>query len=415
MKPPPPVTSIWRPSQVPTGRRYAIARGRRPDFAYLADVPDWLVPLADVRFTEEEVQAVADVYRAGWLSQGPRVAAFEAAFAGYVGSREAVAVSSGTAALELAFAAARLQPGDEVVVPSLTFAATAAAVVRAGGTPVFADVRGVERPCLSAAATEDALSERTRAIVNVAYAGHLGETAALRALADARGVRLIEDAAHAVGAWSGERHAGTVGHAGTFSFFANKNMPLGEGGMLVTDDGELATRARLLRSHGLSSGTWARHRGEQFGYDVLEPGFNYRLDEPRAALGTLLLGRLTDDNRRRAALAVAYADGLHGLSGVRRAIAPEAGVRCAWHIFPLLLDPAVDRDRFRARLHDAGVQTSVHYPPLHLTTAFSGLPRGRLEVTEEYARRTVTVPLFAHMTESQLQLVLDTIAGAVRQ
>jgi dTDP-4-amino-4,6-dideoxygalactose transaminase len=376
---------------------------------------DWIVPLADVRLSEEDVQAVASVYREGWLSQGPRVAEFERAFADFVGSQAAIAVASGTAALQLGLALLDLQPGDEVILPSLTFAATAATIVQAGARPIFADVRATNAPWLSYDRVRGAIGPRTRAIVNVAYAGHPGETTAIAELAAERGLTLIEDAAHAAGAWAGSRHVGTIGRLGAFSFFANKNLPLGEGGMLVTDDLALAERARLLRSHGLSSGTWDRHRGSVvFDYDVIETGFNLRLDEPRAALGTRLLARLLADNRRRAEIAERYVDALGGVDGARPAFAPEPGVICAWHIFPLVLGRDVDRAAFRAHMHRAGVQTSVHYPPLHLTTAFSTRSEAQLSSTEEYGRRTVTVPLFPHMTNVQQQCVSKAIKAAIQ-
>lgn len=371
-------------------------------------MPDWAVPLSDVRFDEADVEAVAGAYRSGWLSQGPAVAAFESAFADAVGAPHAIAVASGTAALQLICAAIRLAPGDEVVVPSLTFAATAAAVVHAGATPVFADTAGQFQPWLSAASVEAALSPRTRAIITVGYAGHPGAVDELARLADERGLILLEDAAHALGTRLGDRCAGTFGAAGAFSFFANKNLPLGEGGMVATSDPELAVRARLLRSHGLTSDTWARHRGDAVDYDVVEPGFNFRLDEARAALGRRLLARLDDDNRRRTTLADRYREALTALGWVRPAVDVGPGVQSAWHIYPVLLEPGVDRAELRERLRSAGVQTSVHYPPLHLTRAFAtGRP---LPVTEDYARRTVTLPLFPHLTEAQQGLVLDALS-----
>jgi len=375
-------------------------------------MPDWIVPLSDVRFSAEEVDAVADTYRSGWLSQGAKVAAFEAAFAEYVGSGHAVAVASGTAALHLICVALGLRAGDEVLLPSLTFAATAAAVTHTGATPVFADVRSPSRPWLSVDAVQAAIGPRTRAIVNMSYGGHPGEATALDELARVEGLALIEDAAHAIGTRAGGRHAGTIGIAGAFSFFANKNLPLGEGGMLVTDDTELARRARLLRSHGLSSDTWSRHRGHASGYEVLEPGFNYRLDEARAALGLLLLRRLGRDNKRRGALAARYRAELGRIDGARPVLEPEPGADSAWHIYPLMLDPRLDREAFRSRLAAAGVQTSVHYPPLHLMRAFVNSRASRLTATEDYARRTVTVPLFPHMSEDQQAHVIDSIAKA---
>jgi dTDP-4-amino-4,6-dideoxygalactose transaminase len=383
--------------------------------ATVGSMSDWIVPLADVRLSEADVQAVAAVYRGGWLSQGPRVAEFERAFADFTGARAAVAVASGTAALQLALALLDLEPDDEVILPSLTFAATAATIVRAGATPVFADVRATDAPWLSCERVDGSIGPRTRAIVNVAYAGHPGETLALADLAAARGVTLIEDAAHAAGAWAGPRHVGTIGRLGAFSFFANKNLSLGEGGMLVTDDLALAERARLLRSHGLSSGTWDRHHGPVVhDYDVVEPGFNLRLDEPRAALGIRLLERLAADNRRRGELAQHYVDAFGDLEGVCPAFVPDRDVTCAWHIFPLLLRRDLDRAAFRARMHRAGVQTSVHYPPLHMTTAFSTHSGPALTCTEEYGRRTVTVPLFPHMTSLQQQCVINAVKSLSR-
>jgi dTDP-4-amino-4,6-dideoxygalactose transaminase len=307
-----------------------------------------------------------------------------------------------------------VRAGDEVILPSLTFAATAAAIVQCGAVPVFAELAGLHEPWLSAAAAQAATGPRTRAIVTVAYAGHAGEAIALRALADAHGLALIEDAAHAVGARAGDRAVGAIGHAGAFSFFANKNLPLGEGGMLVTDDEELAARARRLRSHGMTTDTWARHRGDEVGYDVVEPGFNYRLDEPRAALGSLLLRRLAADNERRARLAEGYAHGLSSVAGARAVLAlGPAAAGCAWHLFPILLAEGVDRGAFRELLRDGGIQTSVHYPPLHLTTAFGAGRPTALPLTESYGRRTVTLPLFPHMTGEQQSTVLEQAAFAL--
>jgi dTDP-4-amino-4,6-dideoxygalactose transaminase len=378
---------------------------------------EWLVPLSDVRFREEEIETVAQTYRSGWLSQGPKVAAFEEAFAAFVGSQHAVAVANGTAALQLVCAGLGLDANDEVVLPSLTFAATAAAVVHAGAVPVFADICAPERPWLSPDAVASASTDRTRAIVNVSYAGHPGEVTALRELAVSRGVPLIEDAAHALGARIGQQMVGTAGVAGTFSFFANKNMALGEGGMVVTNDAVLADRMRLLRSHGLTADTWARHTGERVDYDVVEPGFNFRLDEPRAALGLLLLKRLESDNADRERLAHGYFQALDGVPGVSAAISldgPACDLRSAWHVFPLLLDQSIDREAFRHCLRGAGVQTSVHYPPLHLSTGFARWAGKALPVTEDYGRRTVTIPLFPHMSERQQEVVVDAIRRAAR-
>jgi dTDP-4-amino-4,6-dideoxygalactose transaminase len=376
-------------------------------------MPEWTVPLSDLRFTAAEVDAVAETYRRGWLSQGPTVAEFERAFADALGARHAIAVANGTAALHLICVAIGLRSGDEVVVPSLTFAATAAAVLHTGAVPVFADISPDSRPWISPHAVEPLITSHTKAVINVAYAGHPGEVRSLTELARARDLILIEDAAHALGGAAGRQPVGTFGQAAAFSFFANKNMPLGEGGMVVTDDDELDERIRLLRSHGMTADTWARHRGEATEYDVLVPGFNYRLDEARAALGLLLLRRLAEDNQHRSGLAARYAEALAGIRGVRAAVSEDRSVTNAWHVYPLLLDPQVNRSSFRDAMRTAGVQTSVHYPPLHLTNAFSGYCSRPLPATEEYARRTVTVPLFPYMTADQHAVVIEAIRSAL--
>jgi dTDP-4-amino-4,6-dideoxygalactose transaminase len=380
-------------------------------------MPAWTVPLADVRVPEDDIAAVAEVYRSGWLSMGPRTEEFEARFAAYTGARHALAVANCTAGLHLMCLAAGLGPGDEAIVPSLTFVASANAIRYTGATPVFADIAGLDAPWLSAAAAEAAITDRTRAIMAVAYGGHPGEIEALAALADRHGLVLLEDAAHAAGTRVGGRHAGTVGAAGGFSFFSNKNLAVGEGGAVVCDDDELAARMRLLRSHGMTTLSWDRHKGHATGYDVVGLGFNYRIDEPRAALATRRLARLDGENERRAALVAAYERELAPIEGVtlvpRVDAEADAGVQLAHHLAALVLDEGLDRDGFRASLHAAGVQTSLHYPPVHGFSAYASDAPRELPLTEAFSSRAVTIPLFAHMTGEQLGAVVGAIRAAV--
>jgi dTDP-4-amino-4,6-dideoxygalactose transaminase len=367
-------------------------------------VPAWQVPLADVVVPEEDVGAVADVYRSGWLSMGPRTAEFERALAEYTGARHALGAANGTAALHLICLAAGLAAGDEVVVASLTFVASVNAIAYTGATPVFADIAGLEEPWPGVAEVEAALTPRTRAIMAVAYGGHPGEIAELRELAAARGLILLEDAAHAIGMRHQGRHLGTFGAAGAFSFFSNKNLAVGEGGAVVTDDDELAERMRLLRSHGMTTLTWDRHRGHAAGYDVVALGFNYRIDEPRAALATARLARLDAETARRRELDARYRERLP--AGVKPTAAP------AHHIFTVVVDDGVDRDAVRTALHERGIQTSLHYPPAHRFAIYSdGAPE--LPLTEAYAARAITLPLFATMTDAQQDLVVDALAEAL--
>jgi dTDP-4-amino-4,6-dideoxygalactose transaminase len=289
---------------------------------------EWRVPLADVEISEREIEAVAETYRSGWLSMGPRTEQLEKRFAAYVGTSHAIAVTNGTAALHLICLAAGLGPGDEVVVPSLTFVATANAIRYVGATPVFADIAAIDSPWLSAESVAKATTDRTKAVLNMTYGGHPGESAELAALCSERGLILLEDAAHGLGGSLNGRPLGTFGLAGAFSFFSNKNLPVGEGGMVVTDDDEVAARVRLLRSHGMTSLTWDRHRGHASGYDVVELGFNYRIDEPRAALAGARLERLDSDNSRRAAAVAVYRDQLSGVAGVAPALTDRARSGC---------------------------------------------------------------------------------------
>ena len=367
-------------------------------------MPAWQVPLADVTVPEEDVAAVADVYRSGWLSMGPRTAEFEQALAEYTGARHALGAANGTAALHLVCMAAGLGPGDEAIVPSLTFVASVNAIAYTGATPVFADIAALDRPWPSAAAVEAAVTPRTRAIMAVAYGGHPGEIAALRELAAARGLTLLEDAAHAIGMRHRGRHLGTFGAAGAFSFFSNKNLAIGEGGAVVTDDDALAERMRLLRSHGMTTLTWDRHRGHAAGYDVVALGFNYRIDEPRAALATARLARLDEETARRRELDARYRERLP--EGVAPTAAP------AHQIFTVVLDEGIDRDAVRTTLRERGVQTSLHYPPAHRFAIYAdGAPE--LPTTDAYAARAVTLPLFATMTEAQQDLVVEALSDAI--
>jgi dTDP-4-amino-4,6-dideoxygalactose transaminase len=372
---------------------------------------DWTVPLADVLVTDDDIQAVVETYRSGWLSMGPRTERFEAAFSDYVGVRHAVAVSSGTAGLHLMCLTAGLGPGDEVIVPSLTFVATVNAVRYTGATPVFADIAGAREPWLSAEQCERAVTPRTRAILYVAYGGHAGELAALLELAERRGLLLLQDAAHAIGTRLDGREIGTLGLASAYSFFSNKNLALGEGGMVVTQDDAVAERLRLLRSHGMTTLTWDRHRGHASDYDVIALGFNYRLDEPRAALGTARLARLDDDNARRAEIDSRYREELAGI--VQCALAPTPRVTSANHLFTILLEDGVSRSAFREQLAAEGIQTSVHYPPVH-RFAVHAAAAPDLPLTDHYADRTVTLPLFAHMTPEQQDRVVAAVVRAVR-
>jgi dTDP-4-amino-4,6-dideoxygalactose transaminase len=237
---------------------------------------------------------------------------------------------------------------------------------------------------------------------------------AVRAIADRHRLPIIEDAAHAPGAtWRGVK-CGTIGRIGCFSFFSNKNLPTGEGGLVVTDDQELAERIRLLRSHGMTSLTWDRHRGHANTYDVLEPGFNYRLDEIRAAIGIVELRRLDAENAARRRLAARYRERLEGVEGIAVAFpASDADVVSSQHLEVVLLPEDSSRSDVQATLAKEGIQTSVHYPPIQTFTHYAKLPQRRLPQTDAVAPRILTLPMFGHMTDEQLDFVTDRLVAAI--
>jgi dTDP-4-amino-4,6-dideoxygalactose transaminase len=372
------------------------------------------VPVFDLRVEDEDLEAVAETLRSGWLTMGPRTAAFEEAFAGHVGARHAVALSSCTAALHLAYLGAGAGPGDEVIVPSLTFTATAAAVLHCGAAPVFADVVGIDDLGLDPADVERRLTERTKAVCLVHFAGYPGAAAELRALCDERGVALIEDAAHGPGTSVDGKAAGTFGLAGCFSFFSNKVLSGGEGGMLVTDDDELAASARTLRSYGMTSGTWARHSQATTTYDVTALGFNYKLDEPRSALLMSRMGRLDAEVARRRELIMGYRRALVDMPGMSLPYSDEDVANASGSAMPLILDDPSLQSEFRNRLYARGVGTTVLYPAVHELTAYRVADGVSLPNAELVARSQVTIPLFAHMTDDQQARVIAAVEEALR-
>lgn len=375
----------------------------------------WRIPLADVDLGPEEEAAVLEVLRGGWLTMGAETANFEADFSRLTGARHAVAVANGTAALHLAGLALGWGPGDEVIVPSLTFVATANAVHYTGATPVFADIVSEDDFGLSAQDVARRITARTRAIIVVHYGGYAVDMPAILDLARQHGLDVVEDTAHAPGASLAGQALGTWGRIGCFSFFSNKNMTTGEGGMLTTNDDEIAARLRLLRSHGMTSLTWDRHRGHAWSYDVVAPGYNYRIDELRASLGRVQLSKLKANNERR-----------HVLDGVYRELFPVeipdvtlpyqvyAGVS-AHHLRPILLPVGTDRQGFMEAMKTRGIQTSIHYPPVHQFSFYQQVTAGQssLPVTDSVAMRQVTLPLYPGMTTTDVEIVVEAVSEAL--
>jgi dTDP-4-amino-4,6-dideoxygalactose transaminase len=374
-----------------------------------------LLPLFDLRLEEPDLRAVADALRSGWLSMGPRTKAFEEAFAAQLGAKHAVAVSSCTAALHLAYAAAGVGPGDEVIVPSYTFTATASAVLYCGATPVFADIIGPDDLSIDPDEVRALITPRTKAVVAVHFAGYAAPVDRLAALCAEHDVMLVEDAAHSPRATLHGRKLGTFGLAGAFSLFSNKVLAAGEGGLLVTDDDRVAALARRLRNHAMPRTSWDKHRGADSTYDVTALGYNYRIDESRSALALSRLHRLTEEIERRRELTRRYRTELRTMPRVFVPFTDEQVETSSCYVMAILLDDPARRDEVRLRLRlQHGVQTSIFYPPVHRFSIYrERFPGVSLPRTESAASREITIPLFAHMTATEQDRVLDALAREV--
>ncbi|HEX4305427.1 MAG TPA: DegT/DnrJ/EryC1/StrS family aminotransferase [Solirubrobacterales bacterium] len=376
------------------------------------------IPVFDVRLDEDVVAAVADTLRSGWLTMGPRIQAFEAEFAEHLGVTHAVATSSCTSALHLAYLAAGIGPGDEVIVPGITFVASAAAVRYCDATPVLGEIRGQHDLGLDPEDVAARITPRTKAVCAVHYGGYAAPLTELRQLCEERGLTLIEDAAHCPEAVlaGGEpgRKLGTYGQSGCFSFFSNKILSCGEGGLLATDDDGVAELARSRRSHAMTSGTWDRHRGHAMTYDVVEVGYNYRMDEPRAALLSARLPKLAADIARRRELTARYRELLADLDGVTLPYTDAEVEASSCYVMPVMVDPEL-RDEVRSILSERHkVQTSVLYPSINQFTAY-GAGAESLPRCELAARTQVTLPLFPHLEEESLERVVSSLTKALAE
>ncbi len=371
----------------------------------------WEIPLFDIGFNEKETVAVQKVLSSGWLTMGDQTERFEREFADFINVKHAIAVSNCTAALHLANLSLNLGENDEIICPSLSFVAGSNSIVYTGAKPVFADITDLNDFNISPVDIEKKISARTKAIQIVHYAGNPCNMDHIMEIADKHGVYVIEDCAHAPGSKYNGQNCGTIGDIGCFSFFSNKNMTTAEGGMITTNNDDLAKRIRLMRSHGMTTMTLDRHKGRAFSYDVVALGYNYRIDEIRSAIGIVQLGKLEDCNIRRCEIDQIYRERLADVYSIKVPFNIEYGVS-SHHIFPILLDKEVNRQEFMEYLKNNGIQTSIHYPPIHLFDYYRrnfGCHEGMLSITEEVAKREVTLPLYPSMTDKDVHRVSDVI------
>lgn len=371
------------------------------------------LPYGRPEVTPEDRAAVDEVLGSQWLTTGPRVPALEAAFAKACGAAEAVAISSGTAALHAALHTLDLAPGDEVVTTPLTFAATANSVVYNRAKPVFADI-DARTLNIDPAKVEAACGPRTRAIVAVHFAGLPVDVDRLAAIAQSRGIELVLDACHALGAQVGGRPVGGDGRLTAYSLHAVKHITGGEGGIITTNDAARAARMRRFRNHGISTDLRERQKTGSHRYDLEELGFNYRMSDIACALAKSQLGRLEENIARREALAARYDAALARFAELELP-ARTPNTRHAWHIYPVRLVSkrlTADRDTIHRALTAENIGVNVHYAPVHLFTYYRkhfGYGEGLCPVAEDASARILTLPLFHAMTDADVDDVVAAL------
>ena len=378
-----------------------------------------MIPYGRQFIDEDDIEAVVEVLQSDWLTTGPSVGEFEEALAAFVHAQEAVAVSSGTAALHTAMFALDIAEGDEVIVPAMTFAATANCVVYQGATPIFVDV-DPETLLIRPEAVEAALTPRTRAVIAVDYSGHPADYDRLRAITAQHGIALVADACHALGGAYKERPVGSLADLSTFSFHPVKHIATGEGGMIVTDNPRLAERMRRFRNHGITTDHRQREKQGSWFYEMVDLGYNYRITDLQCALGLSQLKKLPLFLKQRRNIARAY-DEAFAASAHIKPLAVAADVDHAYHLYVIRLqsaDLAIDRNGLFGILRQNGIGVNVHYIPVHLHPFYRrqfGTGPGLCPAAETAYGQILSIPMFAAMTAAQTQEVIDRLKAAVAE
>jgi perosamine synthetase len=366
-----------------------------------------MIPVFRPSCSEEEIRLVTEVLRSGWWGLGPRTKAFEDAFAAYVHARHGVALNSATAGLHLGLRALGIE-GREVITPSMTFVSTNHTIIHNNAVPVFADIQA-DTLNIDPDDVERKITKKTAAIIAVHYGGHPCDLDRIRAIAAAHTLPVLEDAAHACGAWYGDQPIGSISEFTSFSFHAVKNLATGDGGMLTTNDPDLDARVRRSRWLGINKDTWTRADdggNYAWAYNVEEFGFKSHMNDITAAIGLAQLGRLDQTNARRRAVAAQYTAALRGLAWLQLPI-EKPGVRSAWHNYVVRV---ADRDTFMKHLNDRGVSTGMHYIPNHLYDLYKPYTTA-LPVTEREWTKLVTLPLYPDLSDTEVQTVIDAVSS----
>jgi dTDP-4-amino-4,6-dideoxygalactose transaminase len=374
---------------------------------------DWKVQLFQLNYDEREYASVQETLRSGWITMGQRTIDFENAYGKLLGEgAQCIAVANGTASLHIAVLAAGVKPGDEVITPCLTFIADLNAVTVSGGKVVLADVKSKDDWSMDPADIERKITKKTKAVMIVHYAGYACDMDAIVAICKKHNLKLIEDCAHAPGADYKRRKLGTFGDISAWSFFSNKNLAVGEGGMVVVRDPELYQKCKNLRSHGMTVASFDRMKGRAVSYDVMEPGFNYRIDEVRASLGLVQLSKLEAANARRKELTLNYFKRLDSMKDLSVPFRHFDRGLPSYHIMPVLLNDNIDRMKVIEALKEDGVQTSIHYPAIQTFTAYKDHV-GPTPIAQHISDHELTLPLYPTMTDAELDLVCTSLERAL--
>ena len=378
---------------------------------------NWKIQLFKLNFDSKEAKAVSDVLDSGWITMGQNIIDFENRFASLLGKDVLCsAVSSGTAAMHLAFMALDIKSDDEVIIPALTFVSDANCVRLMGAKPILADCGSRDDWNVTAESINKVITKKTRAVVVVHYAGYPCDMKPIVDLCNKKGIHLIEDCAHAPGASIDGIMCGAWGDIGCFSFFTNKNLSVGEGGMTSTKNPDLANMLASLRSHGMTSLTLDRHKGRSTTYDVSEPGINYRMDEMRAALGLVQLSKLKNGNLVRKKLTARYRENFKNtIIKIPYATKYNEDSSAAFHILPILLPDNLDRNSIILSLKEKGIQSSIHYPAFWDFSAYKDyFNKEKTPLALSIIPNELTLPLFPTMTISEVDEVTSSVLEAIK-
>lgn len=377
---------------------------------------EYKIPLFKLNFGEEEIEAVTGTIRSKWISTGPKCEELEQLFVEMFDVNYAISMSNCTDALHMACLLCDLKPGDEVLCPSLTFAASVNCIKYVGATPVFCDIESVDHINIDPVDLEQKITSKTKAIIVVHMAGFPAKMDDILDIARKYNLKVIEDACHGPLSEYNGKKLGTIGDVGCFSFFSNKNISTGEGGMLITNNEDMAKKARFLRSHGMTTMSYQRASGHATTYDIVELGYNFRLDDIRASLGVVQLNKLPNDLEKRIMVREAY---LKRLSELENIIIPFVSNTefVSNYIMPVVLKKNTSsskRNEVREYLHSAGIQTSVHYPPVHKFSIYCDL-KASLPVTEYVADNEITLPMYASLSVEEIEFIVSTLKQALNE